>query len=184
MNREVHVRFCEGLGVKFPGPTRQIRPLRGAAENGRCTSSREGLALAASHRGPNRVRMSKPADCKIDELLAAHHGGEIDGMERAHPSSGCADEFKGLLSSVGICIATGNSGVLRSETCRWRAPHAAPGTSDDADLAVQSHFMILQLRFSFGCDRVAKSAFEIRRSCTALRRRPALDRSRKPRPRW
>jgi hypothetical protein len=22
MNREVHVRFCEGLGVKFPGPTR------------------------------------------------------------------------------------------------------------------------------------------------------------------
>ena len=24
MNREVHVRFCEGLGVKFPGPTRQL----------------------------------------------------------------------------------------------------------------------------------------------------------------
>src|SRR5467141_511677 len=23
MNREVHVRFCEGLGVQFPGPTRQ-----------------------------------------------------------------------------------------------------------------------------------------------------------------
>ena len=22
MNREVHVRFCERLGVKFPGPTR------------------------------------------------------------------------------------------------------------------------------------------------------------------
>jgi hypothetical protein len=22
MNRKVHVRFCEGLGVKFPGPTR------------------------------------------------------------------------------------------------------------------------------------------------------------------
>jgi hypothetical protein len=28
MNREVHVRFCEGLGVKFPGPTRQNRPWR------------------------------------------------------------------------------------------------------------------------------------------------------------
>jgi hypothetical protein len=26
MNREVHVRICEGLGVKFPGPTRQKRP--------------------------------------------------------------------------------------------------------------------------------------------------------------
>ena len=23
MNREVHVRICERLGVKFPGPTRQ-----------------------------------------------------------------------------------------------------------------------------------------------------------------
>ena len=22
VNREVHARFCEGLGVKFPGPTR------------------------------------------------------------------------------------------------------------------------------------------------------------------
>jgi hypothetical protein len=27
MNREVHVRFCEGLGVKFPGPTRQTRTI-------------------------------------------------------------------------------------------------------------------------------------------------------------
>ncbi len=25
MNREVHVRICERLGVKFPGPTRQFR---------------------------------------------------------------------------------------------------------------------------------------------------------------
>ena len=25
MNREVHVRICEGLGVKFPGPTRHER---------------------------------------------------------------------------------------------------------------------------------------------------------------
>src|SRR6266446_2918291 len=28
MNREVHVRFCEGLGVEFPGPTRHKRPSR------------------------------------------------------------------------------------------------------------------------------------------------------------
>jgi hypothetical protein len=27
MTRECHVRICEGLGVKFPGPTRQGRPL-------------------------------------------------------------------------------------------------------------------------------------------------------------
>ncbi len=25
MMREYHVRFCEGLGVKFPGPTRQLQ---------------------------------------------------------------------------------------------------------------------------------------------------------------
>jgi len=25
MNREVQVRICEGLGVKFPGPTRPMR---------------------------------------------------------------------------------------------------------------------------------------------------------------
>ena len=28
MNREVHVRICERLGVKFPGPTRHSRPSR------------------------------------------------------------------------------------------------------------------------------------------------------------
>src|SRR5258705_11529666 len=28
MTRECQVRFCEGLGVKFPGPTRQQRPSR------------------------------------------------------------------------------------------------------------------------------------------------------------
>jgi len=26
MNREVQVRICEGLGVQFPGPTRQTQP--------------------------------------------------------------------------------------------------------------------------------------------------------------
>jgi hypothetical protein len=28
MTRECQVRICEGLGVKFPGPTRQIRSCR------------------------------------------------------------------------------------------------------------------------------------------------------------
>ena len=38
MNREVHVRICERLGVKLPGPTRQFRShgsVRGAVRNGR-----------------------------------------------------------------------------------------------------------------------------------------------------
>jgi hypothetical protein len=32
MNREVHVRICEGLGVKFPGPTRHLAHGRGVVD--------------------------------------------------------------------------------------------------------------------------------------------------------
>ncbi len=32
MNREVQVRICEGLGVKFPGPTRRPRPVAACVE--------------------------------------------------------------------------------------------------------------------------------------------------------
>src|SRR5262249_31207010 len=34
MNREVHVRFCEGLGVEFPGPTRPALPSAAPAGHG------------------------------------------------------------------------------------------------------------------------------------------------------
>src|SRR5215467_13052633 len=43
MMREYQVRFCEGPGVKFPGPTRQIRP---SAHLRRMTA----LALLSGHR--------------------------------------------------------------------------------------------------------------------------------------
>jgi hypothetical protein len=36
MNREVHVRFCERLGVQFPGPTRQKRPVNTPAAVAPC----------------------------------------------------------------------------------------------------------------------------------------------------
>src|SRR5215813_12584701 len=32
MNREVHVRICERLGVKFPGPTRHEQTIAGGVE--------------------------------------------------------------------------------------------------------------------------------------------------------
>src|SRR3974390_2910106 len=38
MTREFQVRFCERLGVKFPGPTRQQRRSRELAERVRLTS--------------------------------------------------------------------------------------------------------------------------------------------------
>ena len=33
MNREVHVRICERLGVKFPGPTRHVWTVPAVQEN-------------------------------------------------------------------------------------------------------------------------------------------------------
>src|SRR5215470_1006397 len=38
MNREVHVRICERLGVKFPGPTRHKETRRPCKPRGRFTS--------------------------------------------------------------------------------------------------------------------------------------------------
>ena len=38
MNREVQVRICEGLGVKFPGPTRQKRRFDRLALTSVCSS--------------------------------------------------------------------------------------------------------------------------------------------------
>ena len=35
MMREYHVRICERLGVKFPGPTRQVLPLPRCNTDGR-----------------------------------------------------------------------------------------------------------------------------------------------------
>ena len=37
MMREYHVRFCERLGVKFPGPTRQERSILSLSLNDRFT---------------------------------------------------------------------------------------------------------------------------------------------------
>jgi len=36
MTRECQVRFCEGLGVKFPGPTRHSLPGRGWQQDREC----------------------------------------------------------------------------------------------------------------------------------------------------
>src|SRR5215468_6609630 len=38
MMREYHVRICERLGVKFPGPTRQNEPCHSLGGHGRSTS--------------------------------------------------------------------------------------------------------------------------------------------------
>ena len=44
MTRECQVRFCEGLGVKFPGPTRHKR-------RSRTVRSKSGVPMTADQRG-------------------------------------------------------------------------------------------------------------------------------------
>ena len=56
MMREYPVRICEGLGVKFPGPTRHFSPSRGDRSHGRSTfdsrlsrCSSENFCFAPKH---------------------------------------------------------------------------------------------------------------------------------------
>ena len=50
MTRECHVRICERLGVKFPGPTRHPRPSRFHADDGGFALSC-GRAVAGQRNG-------------------------------------------------------------------------------------------------------------------------------------
>src|SRR5258708_36217772 len=90
MNREVHVRICERLGVKFPGATRQV------AGQGRCRgpsalhcrairqrriteSPRYGLPLRACLYAPTRAAVKlrhrtlrlPPAGTSVQRVVAA-----------------------------------------------------------------------------------------------------------------
>jgi hypothetical protein len=48
MNREVHVRFCEGLGVKFPGPTRHEEAIQDVSRDGGFPRKQSRLPLRYS----------------------------------------------------------------------------------------------------------------------------------------
>jgi hypothetical protein len=65
MNREVHVRICERLGVKFPGPTRQKRPHR----CGLLVRFFHALTLALPNRG-DRSAKGVAASRALGESLA------------------------------------------------------------------------------------------------------------------
>src|SRR5215472_14759104 len=59
MNREIQVRICEGLGVKFPGPTRP----RGGRELSAINRVNRG-----SGRGPRERRYSFPVGILFGRL--------------------------------------------------------------------------------------------------------------------
>jgi hypothetical protein len=56
VNREVHARFCEGLGVKFPGATRPSGKLAGGCQTGIWT-------------GSTNMGVSEPSAIRVNALL-------------------------------------------------------------------------------------------------------------------
>ena len=58
MNREAHVRFCEGLGVKFPGPTRPWPPARPPASRAAYLGKPAAAPPTTAHA--SLVRVSTP----------------------------------------------------------------------------------------------------------------------------
>ncbi len=59
MMREYHVRFCEGLGVKFPGPTRRVSRTHQQMKEVRCCTRDEGRSLGADSQvlAPNHCKL-------------------------------------------------------------------------------------------------------------------------------
>ena len=69
MNREIHVRLCERLGVKFPGPTR-----RSIALYPRLKRSKYGVYKEAWERLRGPARVDRIEAC-ADETFAEDFGG-------------------------------------------------------------------------------------------------------------
>ena len=72
MTREYQVRFCERLGVKFPGPTRQKRRLA-ARPLGLLHLSHPTLAVGVGTAGSchNRTHALQQTASLLDHLLGA-----------------------------------------------------------------------------------------------------------------
>src|SRR5262252_5484821 len=68
MMREYHVRICERLGVKFPGPTRQERPSRSALSRDRCTLNCGSSRVSADTEDPTQDQGA--ATCRPSALLS------------------------------------------------------------------------------------------------------------------
>ena len=76
MTREYQVRFCERLGVKFPGPTRQLHALP-RCNNAVCFTPVSGIVSHASevvpkscHRHPRHLIASNAASQREGAQLA------------------------------------------------------------------------------------------------------------------
>ena len=75
MMREYQVRFCEGLGVKFPGSTRHLLPSRRAAADGRSAFENGKI------RPPRRSLAAYPLDSSSADGVLVTEGV---GQQRAY----------------------------------------------------------------------------------------------------
>src|SRR6267378_4333514 len=84
MNREVHVRFCEGLGVQFPGPTRQCD---GVTDD--TTAINNTIATAASSTNassPGGTIMFPASTClMLGAMDIPYHGGASSTLPYQKP---------------------------------------------------------------------------------------------------
>jgi hypothetical protein len=99
MNQKVHVRFCEGLGVKFPGPTRSPN-LQGANERRRLIPAHTRRQSTTGVGGGAHTRSQ-------DEFLHHDRGRRVDDpMRRPRSDERCcyASTIATISSDLGSTI--------------------------------------------------------------------------------
>ncbi len=74
--REYHVRFCEGLGVKFPGPTRH-KP--------KFAAPRQFVRSTPDSRGWRREAAAPGCEARRRGSARGRHGGRAHGPGHAEP---------------------------------------------------------------------------------------------------
>src|SRR5713101_7473652 len=86
MNREVHVRICERLGVKFPGPTRHLQPS--------CAVTTDGSLSPDSFRARRILLAAESGQYRTSVRLRAWRSGNSDLGQGPHAARTQRDRCK------------------------------------------------------------------------------------------
>jgi len=118
MSREVHVRFCEGLGVRFPRATRPVVHCRSLAEAENLLRALEKRFEACGLQlHPEKTRI---VSCKVGRRTGSHEHEKFNFLgfcfrpRRARSRKG--DHFVGFLPA----ISPEASRELRAEIRSWK----------------------------------------------------------------
>ena len=114
MNRKVHVRICEGLGVKFPGATRPVAPqyprsFREGDESPRRESNRDRPAVAQS-REQQQIRTRQEARQRWYRTLPAPSIRRYtQALRRVPPQNSLSNGRRARQNHGGLCSSTSPS---------------------------------------------------------------------------